>query len=340
VTPKGELTGAQRAAAFLLGLDKDAAADVIKHVDERVIVEVVEAMSRLDPQMLAPENLRKLDRELIKSLKKPRVTRIRSQEELRAMLEQTLGKAQAASLYDKIQQRLVQERPFIAIERERADLIAEALASESDAVAALVLSHLDPSLSAEVLGLLGEERAIAVVQRMAALVPPAPETLAAIAGDLKERLGSIAAGPAAADPTAQLRTVAEVLTYAAAEIEKSVLDHLQRDDARVASTIRELMFTWEDLAHLDRRAMQKVLSSVDVRTLSIALKASSPPVESAVLSALSTRVRAMITEERELAGAVPMKDVLAARANVMLSVRGLLESGEIGPARAGEELVT
>ena len=47
----------------------------------------------------------------------------------------------------------------------------------------------------------------------------------------------------------------------------------------------------------------------------------------------------MVMDERELAGAVPMTEVLQMRGEVMKAVRDLMESGEFRPARAGEDLV-
>jgi flagellar motor switch protein FliG len=48
----------------------------------------------------------------------------------------------------------------------------------------------------------------------------------------------------------------------------------------------------------------------------------------------------MLRDERELAGPMPMKEVLAARAEIMRAVRELMGSGEFSPAKAGEELVS
>ena len=75
------------------------------------------------------------------------------------------------------------------------------------------------------------------------------------------------------------------------------------------------------------------------RTLSIALKACPPAVEQNVMNNLSSRVRDMVADERELAGAIPMTEVAAARGEVMTAVRALMDAGEFSPARAGEELV-
>ena len=337
--PEG-ISGAQRAAAFLLSLEREEAAEVLKHLDESVIVEVVEAMAQLDAELTQPENIKQLDRDFIRSLSRPRGARLRSEGELREMLEKTLGKAQAGALFEKIHHRLVHERPFIAIERHEPELIAAALARESDAVCALVLAHLDPPLAAEVIGSLGSQRALEVVQRMASLVPPGFDTLFAIAQDLEQRLQEIAAGPVAPQPSERLRTVAEILNYSKPDVERSVLESLAQADGGLAAEIREFMFTWEDLATLNRRAMQKILAAVDTRTLAVALKACSQRVEANILSNLSSRVRAIVADEREVAGALPMAEVLAARAEIMKAVRGLMEAGEIRPARAGEDLVS
>lgn len=340
MTGSRQMSGAQRAAAFLLSLDKEAAANVIKQIDETVIVEVVEAMGRLESGKIDSTTMQALDKELIRSLRKSRGARIRSAEDLHILLEQTLGKQQAATLFEKIQQRVLQERPFIAIEKEPPENIAQALGTESEAVASLVLAHLDPSLSAEVLGKIDSARALALVKRMASMVPPRFETLVSIAQDLSKRLHALTSGPAAPHPTARLKTIADMMNYSQPEVEQAVLGGIDKDDAQMANVIREFMFTWENLADLDKRAMQKILASVDARTLAIALKACSESVESNIMANLSTRVRDIIKDERELAGAVPMKDVLAARAEVMKAVRALMDSGQFSPNRAGEELVT
>ena len=334
------ISGAQRAAAFLLALDKEQAANVLKHLDESVIVEVVEAMAQLDPELTGNESIKGLERDFIRSLTRPGGARLRSDRELRQMLETTLGKSMAGTLFDKIHSRLVHERPFIALEASEPSSIAQALASESDGVCALVIAHLEPQLAADVLGAFDPERGLEVVKRMATLVPPGFETLTAIAQDLAARLEEIASGPVAPDPTQRLKSVAEILNFSKAEVESKVLEGIGQADDAMAAEIREFMFTWEDLAKVDRRGMQKILASVDTKTLAISLKACSSRVEANVMANLSSRVREMVVDERDLAGALPMSEVQAYRAEVMKAVRALMESGEFRPARAGEDLVT
>jgi flagellar motor switch protein FliG len=130
-----------------------------------------------------------------------------------------------------------------------------------------------------------------------------------------------------------------MLNFTRQDIERSILEHLEKEDEEMAAQIRENMFTWADLGDVDKRSMQKILASVDTHTLALALKACALEVEANVLSNLSSRVQEMVAEERELAGLVPMSEVLGARAEIMRAVHALIDAGEFKPSRGGEELV-
>jgi len=86
--------------------------------------------------------------------------------------------------------------------------------------------------------------------------------------------------------------------------------------------------------------MQKILGTVDTKTLSVAIKACSPGVEQNLLGNLSSRVRDMVAEERELAGSMPMSTVLEAREEILRNIRAMIETGEFRPNRGGESLVS
>jgi flagellar motor switch protein FliG len=110
--------GAEQVAAFLLTLDKDGAASVLRHLDPTVIVEVVEAMGDVDAAALAPDGVRELYKRIVLDLKRPGGVRRRSAHELKQMIEQTLGREQAGAVFETINKRLQQERPFLALEKE------------------------------------------------------------------------------------------------------------------------------------------------------------------------------------------------------------------------------
>lgn len=333
------VSGPQKVAAFLLSLDKAAAAAVLKSLDPKVVSEVAAAMTELDPKLQDRAAVDALYLELSRTIHTPPRPRAAGDNELNALLETAIGKDKARVVLQEIHERRRNERPFAKIEARPPALIGRALREESPAVAAVVLAHLDTKLSADILAVFEPEMALDVVRRMSQVVPPGLDTLTTVADSVEARIVAVGSRPVPVEANTRLKTIAQMLTLSQKEVEKAVLEGLEQADKEMVGTIREFMFTWEDLAKLDKRGMQKVLSSVETRALAIGLKGSSPAVEENVMKNLSTRVRAMIAEERELAGPMPMAEINLSRDSIMKSVRALLESGELSTSKAGEELV-
>lgn len=341
MTDLSQLRGARRVAAFLLSLDKDAAAAVLQKLDPAVVADVAEALTQLDPASCAKDTLDAVWRELAKEIHAPQPARAKKEEELVPFLEAGLGKERAKQVLGAINERRRHERPFHELEKRKSAHIAAVLGKETPAVCALVLAHLEPKTSAEVLSSFEGALALDVVGRISKIVPPGYAALAAVAEDLVARVDAHAAQPAAPDPTVRIKTIAQMLNAAQKPVEKAVLEGLDEHDKETAESVREYMFVWDDLAKLDKKTMQKVLGSVETRTLAVALKGSSKAVEDNIMGNLSKRVQVMVKDERELAGPMPMTEVLLARAEMLKAARALLESGEGAPAGAkGEELVS
>lgn len=332
-----EPRGPHRVAAFLLSLGESEAASVMRHLEQRVVREVAVAMGELDTSFAQPEAVERLYRNLARELHRRTGVNPADGADLRRRLAASFGPEEAERMLAAIHERRLAERPFAEIESRPPALVARVLRSEPAGSIALVLAHLDPSVSAEVLNGFDTQASLEIVRRMAALEPPTAGALRSVARQLARRLAEQEHAPAAPDPERRLRTIADMLGRSDETLERSVLEGLG-DDETVAA-IRERMFTWSDLAQVDKRSMQKILASVDTRTLAIALKACPADVEANVLGNLSSRVREMVSEERELAGPTPMGEVLAARGDLLKSVHGLIDSGEFRPARGGQELV-
>jgi flagellar motor switch protein FliG len=121
------------------------------------------------------------------------------------------------------------------------------------------------------------------------------------------------------------------------QTEKSVLGKIAEDNAEMADEIKELMFTFEDLLLVDHRAMQKILSGINVQVLAMALKGANKELELFIMGNVSKRVKKLIEDEKELMGAKPLEDVVEAQKEIVNTVRALIESGEIQINRASEE---
>lgn len=340
MSEENEITGTARIAAFLLSLDRDNALEVLRHLDADLVSEVASAMMEVGDQFSDREAVDDLYSSIAREINSPPKVVSQSDSQLRVLLEEAFDSDRATTVLEEIRQRQLHERPFCDIEGYPASVLAAALREESPASAAIVLTHVDPSFSADIIGELDPEIALETVTKMATLVSPDVAVLRSMAANLADRLETLAQRPTAPDPSVRLKTVAEMLTFSSADLERTVMEGIEGEDQEMAEEIREFMFTWNDLASVDKRSMQKILGSVDTRTLAVALKACVADVEENVASNLSTRVKAMVIEERELVGAVPMSEVLTARGEIMKAVHTLIESGEFQPARSGEELVS
>jgi flagellar motor switch protein FliG len=334
--------GSRRVASLLLSLEEGAAAALLKTLDPRVLPRVAAAMEELEAEGPDAAERSAVWRELAREIEgATEITpRARDEAELGRFLELGLGKERATSVLDQIRERRSLERPFAAIENAPPASIAKALARESTAVRALALSHLPPRVSAGVLAGLEPAECLRVVQRLASAGTPLRETVDMVVASVRAEIERIAAEPVKPAVSERWRSIAEILNNADKEVGRTVLQGLDDSDKTVADGIREMMFTWDDLAKLERRSMQKVLSTVDTSKLALALKGASPAVEENVLANLSQRVRDMIAEERELLGPRPKIEVDLARADIMKGVRTLVENGELSAGGGAEALVS
>ena len=335
-----EVAGHQKVAAFLLSLEPETAKGILRHLEGEVLQRVARAMVELDPRLSEAGTVDELYRELARSAHGPKRVSGVDRGGLTAILANTFGQAEADSIVATMEARRRTDRPFLDVESHPPATIAKGLESESLAVAAMVLGHLEPKDAAAVLSFWDEERTLEVVRRIATLGTPPGAVLSMVAEKLGQRLAGMSGESGGVDADVRLQSVAEILSNSAPTLEAKVIETISEDNAEMANELREFMFTWDDIATIDKRSMQKILGAVDTKTLSMALKACPPAVEDNLMGNLSARVKDMVLEERELAGAVPMDTVREAREEIMRSIRAMIEAGEFSPTRAGEDLVT
>ena len=336
---KEPIPGHQRVAALLLSLAPDERSKLLKTLKPDVIEQVAGAMIELDSRLSDEGVIDQLKDDLARSLHGSRVVNACDSGTLEQLLNASFGPQSGQQVMGAISERRKGSRPFLDLEAYNAFQIGRVLRNESATVSALVLAYLAPEVTAGILKVFPKELAVEVLQRMVKVDPPKPAVLQSIAANVLQQLKDAPAVVGEVDPSMRVKTVADVLNQSSPDMEKDLMEVLGKDDAEVAKVLREMMFTWEDIADIDKRTMQKILGMVDTKTLSVALKGCSDEVELNILGNLSARVADMVAEERELAGPMPMNEVQVARDEVMLNIRALIEAGEYRPSKGGEELV-
>ena len=85
---------------------------------------------------------------------------------------------------------------------------------------------------------------------------------------------------------------------------RAILEAIEKENAELANSIRNLMFTFEDLIGVPETALRDLLGAVDKKTLALALKGASEAVKEHIFKAMSSRAVEMLKEDMEVLGRV------------------------------------
>jgi len=134
--------------------------------------------------------------------------------------------------------------------------------------------------------------------------------------------------------------VAEILNQMDRASEELILKNIEEKDPILAEEIRKLMFTFEDLIHVDDRGIQTILKEISTDDLALALKMASEELKDKIFRNMSSRAVEILKEEMEAKGPVRVSDVEKAQMNIVRVARRLEEEGKIVlGGKGGEEVV-
>ena len=166
-----------------------------------------------------------------------------------------------------------------------------------------------------------------VLKRLAQLRPFAPQVAQQVSRVLHQRVHAM--GEQNRSGYQGIRGVADMLNCLDPAAAKLILESIEREDPQVALSIRNLMFTFEDLLSVNMGGIRELLSGVDKKNLAMALRGSSEELRDYIFKAMSSRAVEMLKEDMEVLGPVRSKDVQAAQQEVVAAARRLEEQGKI-----------
>ena len=253
------------------------------------------------------------------------------------VLEKAFGSNKAQAILKRIQGQIANSDRFGRLRRADPQQLSSTLRGEHPQTIALILAHLDPAHVANILRELDPSVGGEVMFRIARMEKVSPDMVSLVEvaigseADLAFSQGmSKVGGPSA---------VAAVLNLVSSSLEKEVLDLVTERDTQLSEQIKNLMFVFEDLSALDDKSLQRLLREVDVKQLSLALKAASPELKAKIMGTMSQRAVAGLKEEMEFLGPVKMRDVESAQTDIVSKVRALEETGEIVMSSGSDDVL-
>jgi flagellar motor switch protein FliG len=322
--------GAQRAAAVLLGLGRETAAQVFRLLDEATIRQIALGARELKK---SPNLVAQALEGFVQSMDSLAGDATASDGLLREIASRALGPEAARRAFEGVSAPPPVDEMLGPVAQADAEALAMILAREQPQTVALVLGSLEQHRAGLVLKLLPERLRPQVLRRLATLESVAPEVLREVGQALQAELRT-AHGGASRRVDGKAAAVAMLRRVPAAQ-QTEVVAEIEKDDPELATELRTKLFTFEDLVNLTDRDVQTFIREIDTNRLAVALKGSSPAVSDKLFKNMSSRAAEMMKDEIAAMGPMRLAAVEEAQAELVKVGFSLAEQGRItlvGPA--------
>ena len=119
--------------------------------------------------------------------------------------------------------------------------------------------------------------------------------------------------------------------------EQNFMELLEKTVPESAEKIRSLMFTFEDLQHLEPTAIQTLIRACDKEQMPTALKGATETLRDLFFSNMSERAAKIMKEDMAAMGPVRLKDVEESQQYIVGVAKELEARGEIMISTGAEE---
>jgi flagellar motor switch protein FliG len=330
-----DLTGAQKAAALLISLGPDAAAAILKHLEDEEIEQITMQIFRMDSVAGSVKD-EVLHQCYTMSYVGDGGNPSGGADFARDLLSRALGNQKATEFIERARSR-AQGAPFDFLEEADPVQLANSLKNEHPQTIALILSHLKVARAASVLANLGEQLQGDVATRIAVMDRVSPDVIKAVEGGVRNKLSTVLTQDYAS--SGGVSALVNILHQVDRSTEKAIMDALDEEQPQLAEDVRQKMFMFENIVSLDGRTIQRILRDVENKDLILALKGASEEVRHLVFNNMSKRAADLLKEDLSIVGPVRLRDVEEAQQRIVAVIRQLEAAEEIIISRGGEDQI-
>jgi flagellar motor switch protein FliG len=329
-----EMPGSKKAAMLLVLLGEETSSNLLKHLSEEEVQTISKEIAR--SPLITAENASDILEEFYQMSVARNYVVKGGFDYAKRLLMNTFGAEPARRLLERLVQSVGQDSAnFDALQKADPQQLAKFIQNEHPQTIALILSHLPSAQAAAMLMALPVEQHAEVARRMANLDQISPEIVSRIASIIGQKLQEL--GEYSRESYGGVQAVAELFNHLDANSTKTILDDIEASDEDLGKSIRHLMFVFEDILKLDSQAVQEILSRVDRKLLTVALKGTSEPLRQHFIKVMSQRAAEMLREDMDALGPVKIRDVDEAQQQVIAVVRQLETENVISIGGGGGE---
>ena len=332
ISDASELTGAQKAAVFVLTIGTKAAGRMFKLLKQEEIEEITLEIANM--QNIKPEVVDSVMNEFYQIMEGKQFILEGGVDYADDLLSE-IGDDESS---EKVRRKLKAQSgttAFDEFQESKMTQITNFIQNEHPQVAALIFSQLEEAKTAEILSYLSEDLQGDIIYRLSSMEKISTEVIEEIEEVIKEQMGGMyTIGDRLKSGT---ETVAQILNEADISVERHVLEVIKGRDAQMADDIKQQMFLFEDIVHFDDRTVQVIINEMEKSELVMGLKGVDEAVSRKFLDNMSDRAAGMLQEDMDALGPVPLKDVKEAQQRMIRKIKQLEEEGQITTRNMSEE---
>lgn len=329
-----DLNNVEKAAVVLMSLGKDQAAEVMKFLTESEVKKLSRAFMAV--QEVERDLQSVVAREFQGMLRAAETLVVDGKEFARDVISTAFGSEAGDSLLEYITGS--KKEPLSALLSDiPQNIVDNFVQSEHPQTIAFLLTKMTPEFAANMLAKMPEDMQTEVLIRISQLDHVKADVIDEVREVLRSQLRGVSlreeeavGGPKAA---------ADILNFVDRNNEERIVTEIEELFPELAEDIRNLMFTFEDIAKIDDRSIQTVLKEVPRDQLVLALKTASEQLRGLLFRNISQRAAQLLQDDLENLGPTKLKDVEKAQQAIIDVVRRLEAEGKIQIGGGTEDIL-
>lgn len=324
------LSGAEKAAIFMLALGEEHTSKIFEHMDDDEIMEISQTMAGLGK--VSSNVVERLFVDFAEAMSSTN-NLVGTLDSTERLLTKVLGKDKVTQIMEEIRGPAGRNM-WEKLGNVNEEILANFLQKEYPQTVAVVLSKIMPDHAARVMAMLPENFALEVIHRMLRMEAVQKEVLEDVEKTLRTEFMANLSRTQRRDSH---ELMAEIFNNLERAVETKFMDELNRTTPESAEKIRSLMFTFEDLSKLDPSAIQTIIRAVDKDKLPAALKGATETLRDLFFSNMSERAAKIMREDMAAMGPIRLKDVEESQQYIVNITKDLESRGEIAISTGNEE---
>jgi flagellar motor switch protein FliG len=326
--------GLRKAAVLMVILGEDAASAIYRHLAPTEVEQITHGIAELKP--VDPETALAVLEEFERMVMAGDYLAQGGKEYANKLLVKAFGEEGAKELLRQVSlDAEMTASQLDSLRKADPQQLAKFIEGEHPQTVALILAHLEAKQASTLLMRLPEELRAEAIKRLALLRQFSPEMAQRVSLVLNKRLEAL--GEQSRRAYAGLRGVADLMNRLEINTAKTILEGIEKDDPKLALSIRNLMFTFDDLITVPEAGIRELLGQMDKKTLATALRGASEELKNYIFKSMSSRAVEMLKEDMDVLGPVKQKDVHKAQLEAVAVARKLEAEGKISLTPEGDD---